>query len=301
MPIFFLSALLLSSLLAPIQHTLEKKVADTASINAPTIQVSTAKAEEQPIPGIQAEGVYVADAKTNAAVVTFHEDTTWSIASLTKVMTAMVYLDQNPDLTKVITLESEDMVGGAQLKIPVGTKMTAIDLIHASLMSSANNATHALVRGTNLSQEEFVTAMNKKAQDLGLQNTTFTEPTGLDPANRSTPQEYSILFSKALEYSLIHEVMTTTQYTITPLNYGSFPIGSTNKLLKEENDYQVMGGKTGFTDGSDYNFVTQVKKGDKELTVVVFGDTTYQQAFKSAKKLADQTISAADAEPVEIK
>lgn len=257
----------------------------------PSIPKSTVQAEEIAPLNIEAQGMYVAEVgKTDQPVIEYRKDETWSIASLTKIMTALVLLEQNLNLEKYVAIEKNDFVGGATLEVPVGTKMKLIDLLHASLMSSANNATNALVHGTGLSYEAFVQKMNDRARTLGLKNTRFVELTGLDPENKSTPEEYAKIITEALAHPQIAEIMTKTYHRIDPKNYGVFAIGSTNKLLKESNDFEVVGGKTGFTDGSDYNFAAQVKKGDKQLVVVVFGDKTFNGAFEDSKKLAEEAL-----------
>ncbi len=282
MPIL-VSLLVLTSLLSPIIPSQIKKV---------ELPVSNAKAELQTPPlNIKAQAVYVSDAKTGDALISYQKNQNWSIASLTKVMTALVLMEENPDLNKVITLQKEDFVGGATMRVPVGTKLTMRDLLYSSLMSSANNSTNALYKGTNLSRQEFINKMNEKAKSLGLKDTRLTELSGLDPENRSTAEEYAKIIDVALENQVIKEVMQTTYYEIRPLNHRAFAIGTTNKLLKTDNGYEVEGGKTGFTDGSDYNFATKVKKGDKEVVVVVFGDQSLNQAIENSKKLADEVLN----------
>lgn len=283
MPVLILSGLIfLSSLFAPL-------IEPNQSVKS-ALPTSKALAEELPPLDIKAEGVMVSDASTGEELITYHKDTEWSIASLTKVMTALVYINQNPDMERIVDMTQEDFVGGATLKVPIGTRFRALDLLHSSLMSSANNSTNALLRGTDMTREQFIDAMNKKAKDLGLKNTQFVEPTGLDPNNKSTPSEYTVIIGEALKNKTIAEVMAKTHYEMTPLNHPNFPIGTTNKLLKQETAYEVKGGKTGFTDGSDYNFATQIKNGDQELVIVVFGDETFDGAIESSKKLIDETM-----------
>src|SRR3989344_908556 len=269
--------ILLSSLFVPLTEKINEK------LHEGTIPTSVAEAEEPPPFGLDISSAYAGDIE-GEPIIEYKENKDWPIASLTKVMAALTFVDQNPDLNKLVALEKDDFVGGATLKVPVGTKISAIDLLHSSLMSSANNSTNALIRGTSLSRDEFIKKMNEDAEIMGLKHTHFVEPTGLDPANRSTPKEYAKIIAVALDNPLIAEVMQKTYYEITPKNFSSFPIGSTDKLLKSPQEFEVVGGKTGFTDGSDYNFATRIKKDDKDVIVVVFGDKTMDGAFESSKK-----------------
>ncbi|OGE86324.1 MAG: hypothetical protein A3J48_02395 [Candidatus Doudnabacteria bacterium RIFCSPHIGHO2_02_FULL_46_11] len=206
-------------------------------------------------------------------------------------MTALVYLEENPNLNKVVTLTEADQVEGAALLSRTGTKFRAYDLLNASLMASANNATNVLAReGTDLTLEQFIEKMNGRAKELGLKQTRFVEPTGINPDNRSTPKEYAVIINKALANPIIHQIMTSTYYEIKPLGKASFPIGTSNKLLKEPQNFEVEGGKTGFTYGSDYNFAAKMKKGDTEVTVVVFGDESLSTAIENSKKLATEAL-----------
>ena len=112
-----------------------------------------------------------------------------SIASLTKLMTAMVFLECGIDLFDTVTISREDTRASARSHLRPGETFYLIDLLHASLMPSDNRATRALVRATGLSPQEFVGRMNRKADSLGLVNTEFTDPTGLDADNVSTAWE----------------------------------------------------------------------------------------------------------------
>ena len=100
-------------------------------------------------------------------------DKVWTIASLSKLMTAMVVLDRDIKWNKVVTMRGSDEVGGARLRLAVGTKVTVKDLFYSSLVGSANNATIAMARQTGLSNADFVALMNKKAKALGLTHTVL--------------------------------------------------------------------------------------------------------------------------------
>lgn len=243
-------------------------------------------------PGVTARAVLVADATTGEPLLAYQKDKVWPIASLTKLMTAIVYLEQNPDFNKVITLSRQDQVEGSALRVPSGTRFRASDLLRASLMGSANNATNALARaGTNLSKTQFIERMNQEAKELNLHNTHFVEPTGLSPRNRSTPAEYAVIVKEALKNPIIKNIMTSTYHYVRPLNYYGFSIGNTNKLLQQNNGFRILGGKTGFTYGSGYNFAVEVRQGDKGVVVVVFGERNFNKSIDVAKNLARNVLA----------
>ena len=275
---------LLTSLVGNLSQNLTKEV---------PISRAAAQIEEQkpPFANIKARALYIADAKTSEPILSYNAQKNWPIASLTKVMTAVVLMEQNPNLNKMIALEAEDFVGGTQLKFPAGTGFSARDLLHAMLMSSANNAAAALARsGTDLTYAQFLAKMNDKARELGLKNTRFADTSGLNPENQSTPEEYAKIISYATENKTIREVMQTTYYAAQPNGRGSLALGNTNRLLLAPQKFEVIGGKNGNTYGSDYNVATKVKKGDKELVVVVFGDETNNIAYQHSKELIDKAL-----------
>lgn len=254
-------------------------------------QSAPASPVSQALPGILAQEVYVANAADNTQIAGYNQNHPWPIASLTKVMTVLVFLEQNPDLNKIITLQHEDMVGGSSLKVTVGTSFKADDLAHAALMASANNAVHSLYRATDLTLPEFVQKMNDKAASLGLTQTHFVEPTGLDAGNVSTPAEYAKLISAALDNPYIQQVMGTTYYVMRPLGKKSFAIGNTDRFLRETNDFSVQGAKTGLIDESGFNLAVKAQKDGKSVVAVVFGNSSWDASFAAAKKLLTQAFS----------
>jgi D-alanyl-D-alanine carboxypeptidase len=138
-----------------------------------------------------------------------------SLASLTKLMTALVIMDLNTNLEKKITITNEDLnhvndyinPGDSTSKIDLreGDEVRAKELLQAMLIASSNEAAVAIVRATNLNMDEFVDEMNKKAHELGLKDTTFTEPSGIDPENKGTARDMARIARKAFDYEEISE------------------------------------------------------------------------------------------------
>lgn len=212
------------------------------------------------------------------------------IASLTKLMTAMVFLETNPVWTKTMEILPEDDRIGAKIYIYKGEIVTLRDLFYSVLVGSANNATVALVRSTGLSEEEFVKKMNEKAQELGLTQTKFYDATGLDPQNVSTAKDVARMMRAALGYKKIREALSTVEYEFSTLNTNAHHrIKNTDVLLESflnQSPYTILGGKTGYLDEALYCFAVGVRdKNGKNIIVVTLGTPSSDERFLQAKGL----------------
>ncbi len=219
-----------------------------------------------------------------------------SIASLTKLMTAMVFLESGIDLFDTITISREDAKASARSHLRPGETFYLIDLLHASLMPSDNRATRALVRATGLSPQEFVGRMNRKADSLGLVNTEFSDPTGLDADNVSTAWETAKLLKVALSYPLISQITTKTSYKFFSVNKRRriHQFSNSNRLLRD--DYEVLGGKTGFIGRSGWCLAVMLKNLEERLCVVVLGAASNVRRFAEARHILKSVIQL---EPLE--
>jgi D-alanyl-D-alanine carboxypeptidase len=208
------------------------------------------------------------------------------IASLTKLMTALVYLDRKPTFKNIVTYQKVDSAICACLYVSPGETMTANDLWHAMLIGSANNATRALARSTGLSEAAFVKLMNEKAKTLGLSSLTFADPTGLDPANQGSARDMAKLAAIAFQRSEISSVVIEKSYTFTTRNTKKVhTVTNRNKML--ETGWQVTGIKTGYIEESGNCLITQVKgqKTGRTIVTVILG------AASAAKQYADTETS----------
>ena len=215
-----------------------------------------------------------------------NSDNQMSIASLTKLMTALIFLETNTEFSKEVTIEENDNsdIEGSHKYIQTGETMTVEDVFYTSLVGSSNNATKALARSTGLSEEDFITRMNKKAVDLGLLNTTFEEVTGLSPNNKSTVSDYAKIAGYAFRNLTIAEALNRSEYTFTTTTNRSHRISNTNKLLSD-NELQLVGAKTGYIDEAGYTFVCQAKEDGNKIMVVLFNSNSSQSRFDEAKTL----------------
>ena len=213
-----------------------------------------------------------------------------SIASLTKLMTAMVFLESSTDFFGTETITRQDAYHSAKSGLRIGERFYLIDLFYASLMSSDNRATRALVRATGMTQEEFVEKMNQKADSLGLLNTRFTDPTGLDMGNVSTARECAQLLKVALSDPLIARITTTESYKFYSLNkrWRIHNAANSNRLLRS--DIEILGGKTGFIGRSGWCLAVMLKNLEEKLCVIVLGASSNNRRFAEVKYILKSAL-----------
>jgi len=206
------------------------------------------------------------------------------IASITKLMTAFVFLDNNPGWQTLVTLSAADEVYRAKY-IYRGEQVTVKDLFYTSLVGSDNNAARSLVRASGLSQKDFVAAMTLKATELGMANTVFVDPTGLSPDNVSTVEDLMILATTVFKRPDILAATSLGEYYLAIINTGSRRrVPSTNKLL--DSFLTVEAGKTGFIDESGYNLVSKIRDNSHSIIVIVLGSAEEIDRFQESKALA---------------
>lgn len=228
------------------------------------------------------------DTKTGAVLFAEGTDRIMPIASITKLMTAMVFLDTRPDWDAHITFIAEDEKKEGIPYIRTGETLTVRDVFRTALVGSANNAALALSRSSGLSMEDFVARMNAKARRLGLMHTRFSDPTGYDAENISTAFEVARLTFHALGYPEIQEVMTMKEYAYISVDGIRHRIPATNALLTSylnEGEYEILGGKTGYTDEAGYTLVIRASHGEADAIGVVLGSPTIDDRFQDLKSL----------------
>jgi len=216
-------------------------------------------------------------------------ETVRSIASISKLVTAMVLLDNGIDLKKKTEkITKKDAKRSSRSRLNIGFEMTLYDLLHASLMNSDNRAARALARAVSGSQEAFIKEMNRKVKQLGLKKTEFYDPTGLDSRNVSTAHEVAKILHYAYQYKLIAEITSKKKYRVKILNRKNTyrPMANTNMII--HSPYKVLSGKTGYIRAADYCLTTLIrnKKGER-LTLVVLGVPGDKLRFKEARRLID--------------
>jgi D-alanyl-D-alanine endopeptidase (penicillin-binding protein 7) len=251
-----------------------------------------------------ATGTLVPDVRAAAAIV-FNPETgqvLWeenaqdkrSIASITKVMTALVFLEDGPDLSQEITIERSDTYAASTTYLRANERITLDNVLHLTLIASDNAAARALARVSHGGIASFVERMNEKAIELGLESTSFADPSGLNPANISSAYDLSRLISFASGNEQISSIMRTAQYTVKT-SRRSVNIHNTNRLVLG-GEVDVLGGKTGFITKAGYCLVTLLRLPQgNQVAVVVLGARSNPGRFWETRHLANWlTEKAAD-------
>lgn len=207
-----------------------------------------------------------------------------SIASITKVMTTVVFLEDNPDLTQDVTVERSDVYAASTTYLKANDRLALGDVLHLVLIASDNAAARVLARVSHGGTASFVERMNEKALELGLENTSFADPSGLNPANVSSAYDLSRLISFAASDERIAPVMQTATYTVHT-NRRIINIHSTNRLVMEGMD--VVGGKTGFISKSGYCLATLLRlpQTGNQVAFVVLGAQSNPGRFWETRHL----------------
>ncbi|MEA3272678.1 MAG: serine hydrolase [Patescibacteria group bacterium] len=254
---------------------------------------------------ITSRSVIVLDAETGEIIYEMKPLLKTPIASITKLMSLIIFIKSQTSLNNIIEAQNSDLENLNQyinegdnisyLSFYPGDRMRVKDVVYTGMVRSSNNTVSMFVRATGLGEEEFVRQMNEYAQLLGMYDTHFTEPTGLDPKNVSTARDVAILARHAFKNGFIRRVTTTKNYNFQTLDRGLYyQTSNTNGLLSmfQPTYYKVLGGKTGYLDESRFNIATQIKNWQgKEVIVVVLGAETSAKRFHEAKNLAFAAFS----------
>jgi D-alanyl-D-alanine endopeptidase (penicillin-binding protein 7) len=236
------------------------------------------------IPDVRAAAAIVFDPATGQVLYEENSQDKRSIASITKVMTALVFLEDNPDLTEEIKIERSDVYAASTTYLKAGDRITAGELLHLLLIPSDNAAARALARSSHGGTTAFIERMNEKAVELGLQNTSFADPSGLNANNISSAFDLSHLITFAASDERIASIMRTPTYTVTT-NRRQIPVHSTNHILLA-GDVEVMGAKTGFISKSGYCLASLLRLPQgNPIAVVVLGARSNNGRFWETRHL----------------
>ena len=254
------------------------------------VPVATSKA---PAPAVSAASYIVIDKLSGKVLVENNADAVLRLASLTKVMTVNLVLARKVPLLRLQPITAADQVGGSRLGVKAGTKFTVNDLLYATLLPSANDAANALADSTKLSRQKFVAGMNATAKALGLKQTVFTEPTGIDDGNVSTAREFARLAQSVFSQAKFRRYACTAKRTIYARpSWKKIVLKNSDRLLTapQYDDVLVAGGKTGYL-GADggWNLAVELKSAKgapRELTVVLMGEPMLATSEADAHALA---------------
>lgn len=200
------------------------------------------------------------------------------IASITKLMTAMVTLDYDSNLQRQIRMPGSN-------KIPGGV-YTREELLTAMLVRSDNGAADAIANDYPGGRKAFIRAMNNKAESIGMVHTKFADPTGLSALNISNAGSIGVMLKAAIDYPFIKSSSVQKQITIKNKRY-SIVLDNTNKMLLYDFD-EILLSKTGYTNASGWSVALILEKDDQRFSVVVLGAKSRDERYAMTKKLINQ-------------
>ena len=218
---------------------------------------------------LRSASALVEDQRTGEFLVQKHAATVVPIASITKLMTAMVVLDAQMNLKEslVVTSDDVDMLRHSRSRLPVGASITREEALLLALMASENRAAHILGRTYPGGLGAFVVAMNAKAQSLGLSETRFDDPTGLSSGNVSSARNLARMVNAAYNYRLIREFTTCEEATVHT-GRRTLTFHNTNRLVRSPR-WQIGLSKTGFIDEAGRCLVMQAQVAQRPVLIVL--------------------------------
>lgn len=234
--------------------------------------------------------VAVIDVETGESIYEKNADATRPMASITKLMTAMVVLDGGLDMREEITLDPEDFVGPkrASSRLKSGDRMNRAELLLMSLMKSENPAAKSLARNYPGGYDAFIRAMNRKAQELGMNTAFFGDPTGLDKRNVASSNDLVKMVRAAGNYDVIRRFTTTKSYDFFVANYSSgnrtYKANNTSSLVRS-GDYPIGISKTGFINEAGRCVVMETRVNDRPAIIVILGANSSATRWGDAKNI----------------
>lgn len=240
------------------------------------------------VPDIKAEAAIVFNPTTNQVLWEENSQDRRSIASITKVMTATVFLESDPDLREPIVIERQDVTRASTTYLRARDRVTTGDLLHLLLIASDNAAARALARVSPHGSAGFVERMNQKAAELDLADTRYADPSGLFAENVSSAYDMARLISMASQDSRIATIMQNPEYTVHAQN-RDITFRSTSRVLVDRMGLQVKAAKTGFISRSGYCLATLLRlpQTDQEVAVVVLGARSNAGRFLETRNLIE--------------
>jgi len=222
----------------------------------------------QPL-AVRSMAALVLDQQTGATMFGKNVDAVRPIASITKLMTAMVVLDAKLPMDESIAIEDDDVdtLKGTRSRLTVGTRLTREEMLRLALMSSENRAAAALSHAYPGGGEAFIVAMNRKAAELGMHDTHFYDPTGLTSSNVSTASDLAKMVEASYHYQPIRDFTTTMRYEVR-INGREQAFRNTNKLV-QDGAWDIGLSKTGFINEAGRCLVMQAKLAQKNVLIVL--------------------------------
>ena len=281
--LIFICIILITPKVFADDEDLEEEINDTAWIYE-QIEAASSNVTNEPIINSRAAVIY--DRTSGEVIWGKEEKSQRKMASTTKIMTSIVVIEEIKDLNQTVTISSKAAgIGGSRLGLHTGDKITVNDLLYGLMLESGNDCAIALGEYVGNTVENFVDMMNKKAKQLGLNNTNFVTVNGLDAEEHyTTAVELAKLTDYALKNDRFKNIVGTKNYTVTINGYGK-AIDNTNELLGYLDG--VYGVKTGFTNGANRCLVTSIKRGNMDIISVVLGADTKKDRTKDSIEIIE--------------
>jgi D-alanyl-D-alanine endopeptidase (penicillin-binding protein 7) len=260
-----------------------------ASALASASAVASAKLESKPrsSPDLRSNAFYILDESASKVLAARNERVAAPIASITKLMTALVVLDAGQPMTEMITITRDDVraTAGNSSRLAPGARLSRADLMHLALMSSENRAAQALCRSYPSGLKACVSAMNAKARSLGMTTARFVEPTGLSSSNVSSPVDLARLVRAAAANPTIRRYSTDPEHTVY-LKGRPLEFRSTNLLVKKP-DWQVTVQKTGYNADAGRCLVMQTVIDGRNVVIVLLNSWGKLTRIGDANRVRD--------------
>jgi len=278
-------------------HPLEGIVAFFALFFVLALTIGFAQAGEPRKVVLRSNAALVLDAATGEVVIDKNGGAVTPIASITKLMTAIVLLESGLDLQAEVALAREDvdMKKGSRSRLRTGASLTRDELLLIALMASENRAAAALGRSYPGGTQAFVAAMNEMAAELGMHDTRFVDPTGLSPHNVSSARDLAKLVRAAHGYPLIREYSTRDKATVLLSGKQKMNFRNTNGLVRNAR-WEIDLSKTGYISEAGRCLVMQVRLASKDLIVVLldsWGKHSRVGDAQRIRKWVETTVAAA--------
>lgn len=228
---------------------------------------------------------FVIDQNTNEVLLNKNADAVLPIASITKLMTALVVTEKGLPLEETLTVSQDDVMAtaGSSSRLAVGTQLTRGEMLHLALMASENRAAHVLGRSFPGGIEPFVAAMNGKARELGMTDTRYVEPTGLSSSNQSSAQDLSRLVRAAFVHPIIRELSTSAEATV-PVGRRQVTFHSTNGLVRNP-AWEIGLQKTGYIAAAGRCLVMQAQFAGRSLIMVLLDSAGKYSRIGDAERI----------------
>lgn len=241
-------------------------------------------------PHLRSSSALVVDKRSGQALYSLKVDERLPIASITKLMTAMVTLDRHLPMEETVTIvaEDRDRLRGSSSRLPIGARLSRHDLLLAALAASDNRAAAALARTYPGGRAAMLSMMNGRAKELGMDNTHFSDPVGLDSDSVSTAHDLAVMVAAAAKYSLIREFTTTGEFSVKDLRRRGRDIEyvNTNRLVRSS-VWDVRLSKTGYISESGNCLVMETVIGDRPLIIVLLNSWGKLTKYGDSQRIRD--------------